>query len=155
MSRSSLSRRDFMRLSCCSAAGAALATGIGRFGLVNAYAQGPTYKALVCIFLFGGNDGNNTVIPFDTAGYAAYLAGRGDSTANNQLLGLPQGALLPITPGANSQPYSAFALHPQMPAIQNLYNSGKVALVANVGTLVKPTDKLHYQNRTVTLPTAL
>jgi len=158
MSRSSLSRRDFMRLSCCSAAGAALATGIGRFGLVNAYAQGPTYKALVCIFLFGGNDGNNTVIPFDTAGYAAYLAGRGDSTANNQLLGLPQGGqtpLLPITPGVNSQPYSAFALHPQMPGIQTLFNNRKAALIANVGTLVKPTDKLHYQNRTVTLPAAL
>jgi uncharacterized protein (DUF1501 family) len=159
MSRSSISRRDFIRLSCCSAAaGAALATGMGRFGLVNAYAQGPTYKALVCIFLFGGNDGNNVVIPVDTAGYAAYLAARGDSTVNNQLLGLPQGGqtpLLPITAGANPQPYSAFALHPLMPGIQSLYNSRKVALVANVGTLVKPTDKLHYQNRTVTLPTAL
>src|SRR5437016_7382091 len=130
MSRSSLSRRDFIRLSCCSAAGAAMATGMGRFGLVNAYAQGPTYKALVCIFLFGGNDGNNTLIPNDIPGYNAYLTARGASA--NGGLGLPQGGptpLLPITPGANSQPYSAFALHPQMPAIQNLYNSGKVAFV--------------------------
>ena len=70
MSRSSLSRRDFIRLSCCSAAGAAMATGMGRFGLVNAYAQCTAtggYKALVCIFLFGGNDGNNTLIPFGGA----------------------------------------------------------------------------------------
>ncbi len=155
MSRSSLSRRDFIRLSCCSAAGAALATGMGRFGLVNAYAQGPTYKALVCIFLFGGNDGNNTVIPFDTAGYNAYLAARGDSTLNNGQLGLPQSSLLPIMPGVNPQPYSAFALHPQMPNVQALFNSGKAALVANVGTLVKPTDKPSYQNRTVPLPSAL
>ncbi|HTD21015.1 MAG TPA: DUF1501 domain-containing protein [Terriglobales bacterium] len=155
MSRSSLSRRDFIRLSCCSAGAAALATGMGRFGLVNAYAQGPTYKALVCIFLFGGNDGNNTVIPFDTAGYSAYLAARGDSTLNNGQLGLPQNSLLPINPGVNPQPYSAFALHPQMPGVQALFNGGKAALVANVGTLVQPTDKTHYQNRTVALPSAL
>src|SRR5436190_22311777 len=129
MSRSSLTRRDFIRLSCCSAAGAAMATGMGRFGLVNAYAQCTAtggYKALVCIFLFGGNDGNNTLIPFDNTGYNAYLTARGASA--NGGLGLPQGSLLPITPGANPQPlYSAFALHPQMPAIQALYNSGQVA----------------------------
>src|SRR6266852_5513011 len=107
MSRSSLSRRDFIRLSCCSAAGAAMATGMGRFGLVNAYAQGPTYKALVCIFLFGGNDGNNTLIPFDTSGYNAYLAARGDSVANPATaLGLPQNSLLPINvKTVTSQPY--------------------------------------------------
>ena len=155
MSRLSLSRRDFIRLSCCSTAGAALATGMGRFGLVNAYAQGPTYKALVCIFLFGGNDGNNTVIPFDAPGYSAYLAARGDSTQNNGQLGLPQGTLLPITPGANPQPYTAFALHPQMPSIQNLFNSGKAALVANVGTLVQPLTKAQYQAHSLPVPAAL
>src|SRR5260370_25493920 len=116
MSRSSLSRRDFIRLSCCSAAGAAMAAGMGRFGLVNAYAQGPTYKALVCIFLFGGNDGNNTLIPFDTPGYSAYLAARGDITLNNVQLGLPQNSLLPINvKTVLNQPYSAYALHPQIP----------------------------------------
>jgi len=153
MSRSSLSRRDFIRLSCCSAAGAAMATGMGRFGLVNAYAQGSTYKALVCIFLFGGNDGNNMVIPFDTAGYNAYQTARGLQA--NGGLSLPQNTLLPINSGVNSQPYLAFALHPQMPEVQALYNNRQVALIANVGTLVKPTDKTHYQNRTVTLPSAL
>ncbi|HTC94158.1 MAG TPA: DUF1501 domain-containing protein [Terriglobales bacterium] len=157
MSRSSISRRDFIRLSCCSAAaGAALATGMGRFGLVNAYAQGPTYKALVCIFLFGGNDGNNTVIPFNTAGYQAYLTARGDSVANPTVaLGLPQGALLPVTAGLNPQPYSAFALHPQMAGIQSLYNSGKAALVANVGTLVKPISQFQYTHGQVQVPSAL
>ncbi len=153
MSRSSLSRRDFIRLSCCSAAGAAMAAGMGRFGLVNAYAQGPTYKALVCIFLFGGNDGNNTLIPFDTSGYNAYLTARGASA--NGGLGLPQGTLLPITPGANSQPYSAFALHPQMSAVKDLYNSGKVAFVSNVGTLVQPITKTQYMARSLPIPSAL
>jgi uncharacterized protein (DUF1501 family) len=158
MSRSSLSRRDFIRLSCCSAAaGAALATGVGRFGLVNAYAQGPTYKALICIFLFGGNDGNNTVIPFDTAGYSAYLAARGDSVANPATaLGLPQGSLLPINVKTlNNQPYSAYALHPLMPGLQSLFNSGKAAVVANVGTLIKPTSQFQYTHGQVQVPSAL
>jgi len=129
MSRTTLSRRDFIRLSCCSATGAALAAGMGRFGLVNAYAQCvPTagYKALVCIFLFGGNDGNNMVIPFDTTGYGQYAAARTG-------LALPQNILLPISPGPTSQRYSAFALHPQMPGMKDLFNTGKVALVSNVG----------------------
>ena len=157
MSRSSLSRRDFIRLSCCSAAGAALATGMGRFGLVNAYAQGPTYKALVCIFLFGGNDGNNTVIPFDTAGYNAYLTARGDSVANPLVaLGLPQASLRQINvKTVTNQPYKAYALHPQMPEVQNLFNTSKAAVVANVGTLIKPTSQTQYLQRLVQLPTAL
>jgi len=156
MSRSSLSRRDFIRLSCCSAAGAALATGMGRFGLVNAYAQGPTYKAMVCIFLFGGNDGNNMVIPNDASGYSAYLTARGDSTLNNGGLGLPQGVLLPINvKSVTNQPYKAYALHPQMPAVQALFNSGQIALVANVGTLVKPTTQTQYTHGQVPVPAAL
>ena len=70
------SRRDFMRLSCCSAAGAALVGGLSKFGLVSALAQGATdYKALVCIFLFGGNDSNNMIVPIDSR-YTAYQQAR-------------------------------------------------------------------------------
>ncbi|MFZ1132048.1 MAG: twin-arginine translocation signal domain-containing protein, partial [Terriglobales bacterium] len=64
-------RRDFLKTSCCTAAGVA-ATSFSRFGLMNAYAQGTDYKALVCIFLFGGNDANNMIIPYDKAGYMNY-----------------------------------------------------------------------------------
>jgi uncharacterized protein (DUF1501 family) len=154
MSRYELSRRDFLRLSCCSATGVALATGMGRLGLVNAYAQasGP-YQALVCIFLFGGNDGNNMLIPFDTTGYSAYITARTPVASGG--LGLPQNTLLPINAGPTSQLYSQFSLHPSMPGIQNLYNSGKVAFVANVGTLVTPTTKAQYQGHSVTVPTSL
>ena len=54
------SRRDFMRLACCSAATASIVGGLSKFGLVSAMAQGTTdYKALVCMFLFGGNDAKN------------------------------------------------------------------------------------------------
>ncbi len=66
-------RRDFMRLACCSAATASLVGGLSKFGLVSALAQGTTdYKALVCVFLFGGNDSNNMIVPIDTAGYTNY-----------------------------------------------------------------------------------
>jgi uncharacterized protein (DUF1501 family) len=155
MSRYELSRRDFLRLSCCSATGVALATGMGRLGLVNAYAQasGP-YQALVCIFLFGGNDGNNMLIPFDATGYNAYITARGVAGVNGGL-GLAQNTLLPINAGPTSQLYSQFSLHPSMPGIQNLYNSGKVAFVANMGTLVTPTSKTQYQGHSVTVPTSL
>src|SRR5215468_7981166 len=89
-----LSRREFLLRSGCSAlSAAALATGIQRFGLVHAFAQGTTYKALVCIFLGGGNDGNNTVVPLDTVGYGAYSSVRSSSG-----LAIAQGSLLPITP---------------------------------------------------------
>ncbi len=67
------SRRDFLRLACCSAATASIVGGLSKFGLVSAMAQGTTdYKALVCIFFFGGNDSNNMIVPFDTAGYTNY-----------------------------------------------------------------------------------
>ncbi len=92
---------------------------------------GSGYKALVCIFLFGGNDANNTVVPFDAKGYANYNAVRGP-------LALAQNTLLPLTglPG--------FALHPSVPEIQALVNSGSAAIVSNVGTLLKPLTRSAY-----------
>ena len=63
-----MTRRDFVRRSCCGAAAGMAAASFGRLGLMNAMAQSSTdYKAMVCIFMFGGNDANNTLIPFDTA----------------------------------------------------------------------------------------
>ena len=89
------SRRDFMRLTCCSAAGAALVGGLSKFGLVSAMAQGATdYKALVCIFLFGGNDSNNMIVPIDSR-YAAYQQARAN-------IALPQGQLLPLQTGSQA-----------------------------------------------------
>jgi uncharacterized protein (DUF1501 family) len=128
-------RRDFMRLACCSAAGASLVGGLSKFGLVSALAQGTTdYKALVCIFMFGGNDGNNMVIPIDTR-YAAYQTARSN-------LALPQGQLLPLQSGNQS----IYGLHPNMPELQSIFNNQKnLAILANVGTLVQPTTQQAYQ----------
>jgi len=128
-------RRDFMRLACCSAAGASLVGGLSKFGLVSALAQGTSdYKALVCIFMFGGNDGNNMVIPIDTR-YTAYQTARSN-------LALPQGQLLPLQSGNQS----IYGLHPNMPELQSIFNNQKnLAILANVGTLVQPTTQQAYQ----------
>jgi uncharacterized protein (DUF1501 family) len=125
------SRRTF--INCASLAAAGNILGLRPFGALNALAQSSgNYKALVCVFLFGGNDANNTLIPFDTTGYGKYSSLRGD-------LALAQNTLLPLTPAPN------FALHPSLPDIQTLFNSNNAAFVANVGTLVQPLTRAQYQ----------
>jgi uncharacterized protein (DUF1501 family) len=124
-----------LRLTCCSAAGAAMLGGLSKFGLVSAFAQGTTdYKALVCIFLFGGNDGNNMVVPIDSR-YAGYQSVRGG-------LAIPQGQLLPLQSGGQA----IYGLHPSMAEMQGYFNNQKnLAIVANVGTLVQPTTQAMYK----------
>jgi uncharacterized protein (DUF1501 family) len=137
------SRRDFLKTTCCSAAAGFAAASFSRFGLVNALAQNATdYKALVCVFLFGGNDSNNMVIPYDTAGYNSYKSARGG-------LALAQGSLLPITPPSIGLP---FALHPRFGAMQSLFNNKQLAVLANVGTLIQPTTASQFRNRGVPVP---
>jgi uncharacterized protein (DUF1501 family) len=136
-------RRDFLRTTCCSAAAGFAAASFSRFGMVNALAQSATdYKALVCVFLFGGNDSNNMVIPFDTAGYGAYKTARGG-------LALAQGSLLPITPSTLGQP---FAFHPRLAGMQTLFNQKHLAIAANVGTLIQPTTRDQFRRGGVQVP---
>jgi len=125
--------------------GAALLTGLGR---VNALAQGapPDYKALVCIFLLGGNDGHNTVVPLSASEFSAYKAARGS-------LALPDnnGALLQVQ-ATNGTP---FGLNPGLAAIHPLWAQGRLAAVANVGMLVQPTTRTQYLGNAVPVPTNL
>jgi uncharacterized protein (DUF1501 family) len=132
------SRRDFMRLSCCSAAGAALVGGLSKFGLVSAMAQGGTdYKALVCIFLFGGNDANNLIVPIDSR-YTAYQQARAN-------IALPENQLLPLESGGQA----IYGFHPNMPELQGFFNNQKnLAVLTNVGTLVQPTTQAQYKQYT-------
>jgi uncharacterized protein (DUF1501 family) len=123
-------RRSFITYASLAAAGNAL--GLRPFGALNALAQTTSdYKALVCIFLFGGNDANNMLVPFDTTGYAAYSSIRGP-------LALAQNTLLPLTPTPN------FAINPNLPDVQTLFNSKNAAFVANVGTLIQPLTRAQY-----------
>jgi uncharacterized protein (DUF1501 family) len=123
----SFTRREFVK-SCGRGMGAAaMLTALSHAFRENAYAQGQDYRALVCIFLEGGNDGWNTMVPLDSAGYNTYAAGR-------QGLAIPQGQLLPVNvPGVGT-----YGFHPSLTNIRNLWNQGDVALVCNVGNLIEP-----------------
>ncbi|MDD2769408.1 MAG: DUF1501 domain-containing protein [Methylococcus sp.] len=130
-----VSRRQFLQHSGQALGAAAMLSGLGRIAPAAAASD---YKALVCIFLAGGNDGNNTVIPYDD--YAAYQAVR--STAG--LLNIPQAQLLQIA--APSQRNKAFGLHPSLAELQRLYAAGKLAVLANAGTLARPVTKTELLN---------
>lgn len=132
-----ISRREFLRRSGCGlGTAAALAAGMERFGQIHAFANGTGYKALVCVFLAGGNDGNNMVIPADPAGYAAYAAVRGASG-----LAIAEASLLPIVPKSIGLP---FGLHPSLEALHPLFDSGNLAIVCNIGPLVEPITREDY-----------
>ncbi len=156
-----LSRRQFLGSSCCAAVGATgILSTLANLRLIGAVANpangpqtpnraaavGSDYKALVCLFLNGGNDANNLIIPADSAGYAAYAAARTS-------LALPQTGLLPISPKTSDG--RSWALHAAVPEFQNLFASGKAAILGNVGTLVYPTTKAQYTAATVPLPRQL
>lgn len=131
-------RRTFLKR-IRSFAGAGAAAHLTRFGMMTANAQStPGYKALVCIFMFGGNDANNTIVPITN--YSAYQTVRGG-------LALAQGSLLPVTAKGVS-----YGLHPRLVNLKALYDQKKVAMVFNVGTLVRPTTKTQYQQGSVVLP---
>ncbi len=123
---------------------AAVATQMSHFGLVSALAQknvktenaGDDYKALVCVFLNGGNDSNNMVVPKHNAGYAEYSAAR-----SAQGLAIRQADLLSITPPALGL---EFGLHPSLTELHQLWGENKLAVACNVGTLVQPITKQQY-----------
>ena len=106
------------------------------------------YKALVCVFLFGGNDSHNMVVPATTAEYNAYALARGGLAEANGLA-LPQGSLIPMAGG----PYG---LHPAMTGLASVYNTDRrLAVVANSGVLLAPTTLAQYKTRSVPLPPQL
>ena len=140
------SRREFLKKSCAALTMTAVATQMRHFGVVDVLAQesrtkdasaGGDYKALVCLFLNGGNDGNNTVVPNYTAGYAQYAAAR-----QSQGLAISQASLLPITPP--SMGGQVYGFHPAMSALHPLFAQGKMAVVCNVGCLVQPLTRSTY-----------
>ena len=120
-------------------------SSIEEFGLINALAQGGSaatdYKALVCIFLSGGNDGNNTIVPVDATRFAEYSNVR--SAAGLALPAPGQtGGLLPVNPISGG----AYGLHPAMPELKTLFDNRQLAVVNNVGPLVEPLTRDTYRN---------
>ena len=164
-------RREFIKKSGCALGMAALATQMEHFGLMTALAQKTDdsqlnappsdYRALVCVFMSGGNDGNNTIIPnhadANLSNYQTYFNAR-----NTAGLAIPQTSLLPISvPRAGGLSYG---LNPGFGAmtqngtnivnngVHELWAQGKMAAVTNLGTLVKPMTRAQYQANTIPRP---
>lgn len=143
MKKQETSRRNFIKLTAGAGLGCGMLSALGHFNLAEA-AQGTDYKALVCIFLFGGHDGHNMVIPTKASEYSAYQAARGGLTlSGNQLL--------PITTTTGGQ----YALNYGLVEMQQLFQQGKLAILANTGILNQPTTKQQYSQSLVPLPTQL
>jgi uncharacterized protein (DUF1501 family) len=127
-------RREFIRRVTFSLSSLAAAGDFARFGMLNAAAsQSGSYKALVCVFLYGGNDSNNLIVPMDSAGYTAYSGIRKN-------MALAQSSLLPVQT-AKAAPYG---FHNLLPEVQKLFENKQLAVVANIGSLVAPLTRAQY-----------
>ncbi|TWU62883.1 DUF1501 domain-containing protein [Crateriforma conspicua] len=147
-----LSRRNFLKWSggCASLSSTAILSQILNLQLTQSVAAdttgGSDYKALVCVFLLGGVDSYNMITPHVQSEYDAYAGIRTN-------LALPREDLLSIPMDSSSPGGRTLGIHPGMPEMQTLYNEGNAAVVANVGSLVFPTDRSNYS--TVKLPLGL
>jgi uncharacterized protein (DUF1501 family) len=108
------------------------------------------YRALVCLFMQGGNDGHGTVIATDSDSFAAFTQARSSAPG----LAYPLSSLLPITP-LTPQSGRTFALNPALAGVQSLFNAGRAAVIANTGTLVVPATKTQILANSVQLPDSL
>lgn len=141
-SRGSASRREALKtMGLMSAFGApilsTLAAGAAEAQTAN------DYRALVFVFFFGGNDQSNTVIPRSGAEYDAYASARPS-------LAIARDQILPITPQGFAGP--ELGLSPWLPGIRSLFEQGRAAVVANVGTLVQPVTRAQFSTRSPLLP---
>src|SRR6185312_6050009 len=144
-----ITRREFLRRAACAAVGtAAMTSAIRDLRFMNAaVAQSniTDYKALVCIFLAGGNDSNNMIMPTATSEYNNYM------TIRTPVLAIPQNTLLPLKQSDGVTDYMdpqghTFGLHPACPELQQLFKDGKLAVLMNAGTLVMPITRAQYQS---------
>ena len=144
-------RREFIRQAACAALGtAALTSAIRDLRFMNAaVAQSNVvdYKALVCVFLQGGNDSNNLILPTIQSEYNNYSAIR------TPVLAIPQSAILPLSPLTSDG--HDYGLHPSCVELQTLFGEGKLAVLFNAGTLVYPITRAQYQSGVMMKPPQL
>lgn len=138
-----MQRRDFLKGTGAIGAMAAL----GQLGLLSAHAQSTAddYKALVCIFLFGGNDSNNMVIPYDAQGFAAYSTAR-------RVLGLNKATVVPLSDADGS---ARFGLHPSLSSLKSVWQAGELAVLFNTGPLLRPLTREEYVANAAARPRGL
>ncbi len=147
-------RRQFLRTaSMASMAGFYVSPFFLELNSVAAMAQGSgtsDYRALVCVYLQGGNDGHGTVVATDPDSYAAFVTARQGAPG----LAYPLADLLPVTL-KTPQSGRSFALNPALTGIQDLFNANRAAIIANTGTLITPASKTQINANTVELPDSL
>jgi uncharacterized protein (DUF1501 family) len=144
-----LARRRFLRNIAAGGLAFALARTPGvTWAQMGGGGSFPDYRALVCVFLFGGNDSWNMVVPRSTAEYNVYATSR-------QNLAVPQASLLPINLAVPDPAGWLYGVHPSMPGIAAMFNSGRAAFVSNIGPLLAPASLTQYQARSVPLPPQL
>ena len=153
-------RRKFLKLSATTPLVLAGGSMLGSLASMNAQAIDTTgYKALMCVFLFGGMDCHDTVLPYDQASYNQYASIR--SSLLQSYAALPGGsnrsrqALLPLDPASAGFGGRQFALPPQMSALHKLFGAGKAAIVGNVGPLLQPTNRTSFLGGSAALPKRL
>ncbi|MES2040965.1 MAG: DUF1501 domain-containing protein [Pseudomonadota bacterium] len=163
MTKVNASRREFLRVSTAlGAAGAAgsaslpFAINLATMGSAAAQTSSGGYKALVCLFLYGANDHANTVLATDSTSWSQYLTVRTTNEAGS--IALPavgtNGGVLPLSP-ITSQAGRSFGLHPQLGPLKSLFDSGRAAILSNVGPLIVPTTLAQYKAGSVPLPPKL
>jgi len=127
-----LNRRKFLKLGAASLAMSGLSYMPRSFAAAQALNHSNEYKALVCVFLFGGNDGFNMLVPTNDSAYNVYANSRQNlAVAKESLL-----SISPLTTDGNT-----YGLHPQLAAMKNLFDNGSAAFVSNVGNLIQPVSK--------------
>jgi uncharacterized protein (DUF1501 family) len=151
-----INRRNFLASSLTAGALPFASSALGSLVLAQAAAAQSRditgYKALVCVFLAGGNDSFNTVIPRDNSYYGLYSTARAGVGTG---LALAQNTLLPITSATPQSSGALYGLHPSMPEMQQLFAANRCAIVANVGPLIEPITQAQFQNSTVPVPPQL
>ncbi|KQU49621.1 Tat pathway signal protein [Sphingomonas sp. Leaf339] len=146
------SRRAFLKRSAALGMAGVAAPFVASLGAIGeaAAATATDYKALVCIFLYGGNDYANTLTPYDQASYDQYRAARSNIAHTRESL-----AATLLNPAEALAGGRQYALAPTMTSLMPLFAGGQLASILNVGTLVQPTTKAQYQANSVRLPPKL
>ncbi len=150
------SRRAFLqRASALSVAGVATPWALNLAAMAEASAATATdYKAIVCVFLYGGNDYGNTLVPYDVPNYNAYQQLR--PTLAYARANLDTTVLTPtVVPTDINGVAHQYAMAPELAPLLPIFNAGRMGVLLNVGTLIQPTTKLQYTNKTVPLPPKL
>jgi len=139
-------RRQFLKKLALGIGSTSLLATQGKLQLIQSamaadYSGFTDHKSLVCVYLAGGNDSFNMMVPYQQSAYDQYKTSRAG-------MALARNTLLPLT--GDQQ-----AFHPSMPDLQNLYNTNKLSVVSNVGALIEPTNRTSYNNDSVLLPADL